>query len=196
VLMNPLEHGVDYAAQALTKYAGGHSDFLMGSVAARGAAATRLKTMDTVFGGHVSPDDAFLCLRGLRTLLLRLEQSGRSGLDLAARLEAHPKIAQVLHPGLPSSPDHAVFTRHFSGPAGCFAFILDGLDARAGEAIAERMSLFRLGFSWGGYESLVLPCDRQIRRTAVPWSAPGALLRLSVGLEHVEDLWAEIRATI
>lgn len=196
VLMNPLDLGVDYAAQALTKYAGGHSDFLMGSVAARGDHATRAKDKDVLFGGHVSPDDAFLCLRGLRTLLLRIEQSGQSGLALANKLEAHPKIARVLHPGLGSSPDHTLFSQQFSGSAGCFAFILDGISARDGEAIAERLKLFRLGFSWGGYESLVLPCDRQIRRTAVPWTAEGALLRLSVGLEHVDDLWADLEAAL
>jgi cystathionine beta-lyase len=98
----------------------------------------------------------------------------------------------VLHPGLESHPDHALFKRQFTGSSGCFAFVLDGIDARAGEAIAESMHLFRLGFSWGGYESLILPCDRQIRRTAVPWTAEGALLRLSVGLEDVDDLWADL----
>ncbi|MBL4537081.1 MAG: cystathionine beta-lyase [Oceanicaulis sp.] len=192
LLMNPLDLGVDYAAQALTKYVGGHSDFLMGAVAARGDAAARLKDKDVLFGGHVSPDDAYLCLRGLRTLSLRIERSGASGLALARQLETHPKVAWVLHPGLESHPDHALFSRQFNGSSGCFAFVLDGLDARAGEAIAESLHLFRLGFSWGGYESLILPCDRQIRRTAVPWTAEGALLRLSVGLEDVDDLWADL----
>ncbi|EAP90939.1 cystathionine beta-lyase [Oceanicaulis sp. HTCC2633] len=192
VLMNPLELGVDYAAQALTKYAGGHSDFLMGSVAARGESAARLKDKDVLFGGHVSPDDAYLCLRGLRTLLLRIERSGASGLHIARQLEAHPKIARVLHPGLQSHPDHALFNSQFTGASGCFAFVLDGVNARDSEAMAEACHLFRLGFSWGGYESLILPCDRQIRRTAVAWQAEGALLRLSVGLEDAEDLWADL----
>ena len=192
LLMNPLELGVDYAAQALTKYVGGHSDFLMGSVAAKGEAAKRLKDKDVLFGGHVSPDDAYLCLRGLRTLSLRIERSGASGLALAQKLEDHPKVSRVLHPGLESHPDHAVFKRQFSGPSGCFAFVLDGVEARESEAMAEACHLFRLGFSWGGYESLILPCDRQIRRTAVPWKAEGALLRLSVGLEDADDLWADL----
>ena len=150
VLMNPLELGVDYAAQALTKYAGGHSDFLMGSVAARGESAARLKDKDVLFGGHVSPDDAYLCLRGLRTLLLRIERSGASGLHIARQLEAHPKIARVLHPGLQSHPDHALFSSQFTGASGCFAFVLDGVNARDSEAMAEACHLFRLGFSWGG----------------------------------------------
>ena len=90
----------------------------------------------------------------------------------------------------------ALFSQQFNGSAGCFAFILDGINAKDGETIAERLNLFRLGFSWGGYESLVLPCDRQIRRIAVPWTAEGALLRLSVGLEHVEDLWADLETAL
>ena len=192
ILMNPLELGVDYAAQALTKYAGGHSDFLMGSVAAKDEAAVRLKTKDVLFGGHVSPDDAYLCLRGLRTLSLRIERSGASGLAIAKALEAHPKVSRVLHPGLESHPDHALFKNQFNGASGCFAFVLDGVDARESEAMAEACHLFRLGFSWGGYESLILPCDRQIRRTAVDWKAEGALLRLSVGLEDADDLWADL----
>lgn len=192
ILMNPLELGVDYAAQALTKYAGGHSDFLMGSVAAKDEAAVRLKTKDVLFGGHVSPDDAYLCLRGLRTLSLRIERSGASGLAIAKALEAHPKVSRVLHPGLESHPDHALFKNQFNGASGCFAFVLDGVEARESEAMAEACHLFRLGFSWGGYESLILPCDRQIRRTAVDWKAEGALLRLSVGLEDADDLWADL----
>jgi len=195
-LMNPLALGVDYAAQALTKYAGGHSDFLMGSVAAKGEAARRLKSQETVNGLHVSPDDAFLCLRGLRTLPLRIERSGQTGLELAARLAAHPRIARVLHPALPASPDHAVYARQFNGPAGCFAFIVKDASQAQGEAIAEACQLFAMGFSWGGFESLILPCDRQIIRTAVPWQADGALLRLSVGLEDVEDLWADLEAAL
>lgn len=192
ILMNPLELGVEYAAQALTKYVGGHSDFLMGSVAAKGEAAKRLKDKDVLFGGHVSPDDAYLCLRGLRTLSLRIERSGASGHALAQKLEDHPKVSRVLHPGLESHPDHALFNRQFNGSSGCFAFVLDGVEARESEAMAEACHLFRLGFSWGGYESLILPCDRQICRTAVPWKAEGALLRLSVGLEDADDLWADL----
>jgi len=128
----------------------------------------------------------------LRTLLLRIERSGASGLAIARQLEAHPKVSRVLHPGLESHPDHALFQSQFSGSSGCFAFVLKGVDARESEAMAEACHLFRLGFSWGGYESLILPCDRQIRRTAVPWNAEGALLRLSVGLEDAEDLWADL----
>ena len=196
LLMNPLELGVDLAAQALTKYVGGHSDFLAGAVVARAGMAHALKSRETLYGQHVSPDDAFLALRGLRTLSLRLERSGANGLELARRLEAHPKVARVLHPGLPSSPDHALFASQFAGSAGCFAIVLDGVDARGGEAIAETLSLFGMGFSWGGFESLALPCDRQIKRTASPWKAEGALVRFSIGLEDVEDLWSDLAAAL
>ncbi|MBI1265536.1 MAG: cystathionine beta-lyase [Alphaproteobacteria bacterium] len=195
-LMNPLALGVDYAAQALTKYAGGHSDLLMGSVAARGEAAKRLRSQETVNGLHVSPDDAFLCLRGLRTLPLRIERSGETGLELARRLETHPRVGRVLHPALPSSPDRAAYARQFTGPSGCFAFTVKDASPAQGDAIAEACQLFAMGFSWGGFESLILPCDRQIIRKAAPWKPAGALLRLSVGLEDVEDLWADLEGAL
>lgn len=196
ILMNPLDFGVDYAAQSLTKYAGGHSDLLMGSVAARGDAAKRVEASARLNGLHVSPDDCFLVLRGLRTLTLRLERSGANGLELARRLETHPRIARVLHPALESHPDHGLFARQFKGCAGCFSVVLDGVGPREGEAIADALHLFGIGFSWGGFESLVLPCDRQLIRTAVPWQAEGALIRISAGLEAVDDLWADLEQAL
>ncbi|MCP2679755.1 cystathionine beta-lyase [Maricaulaceae bacterium NA33B04] len=192
LLMNPLDLGVDFAAQSLTKYVGGHSDFLAGAVVARGSMSDELKTREGLYGQHMSPDDGFLAMRGLRTLSMRLERSGASGLEIAKRLEALPKIARVLHPGLESHPDHTLFKRDFSGAAGCFSFVLDGINARDGEAMIEQLKLFGIGFSWGGYESLVMPCDRQLKRTAVPWKGEGALIRLSIGLEDVEDLWSDL----
>ncbi|MEO1038085.1 MAG: cystathionine beta-lyase [Pseudomonadota bacterium] len=196
VLMNPLDLGVDYAAQALTKYVGGHSDFLMGAVSARGEAAIRARKLAERYGLHVSPDDAFLALRGLRTLGLRMDRSGQTGLELARRLDAHPRVARVLHPGLASSADHALFQRDFTGAAGCFSLILKDADARAGEAFVDQLELFGIGFSWGGYESLALSCDRQIRRSCPQWDETGALIRLAIGLEDVEDLWAALEASL
>lgn len=196
VLMNPLELGVDFAAQSLTKYVGGHSDILAGAVVSRGEPAKTLQDRESLYGQHVSPDDAFLALRGFRTLPLRLERSGASGVELARRLEAHPRIRKVLHPALPSSPDHALFQTQFSGSAGCFSVVLDAMGADACEQMCERLTLFGQGFSWGGFESLALPCDRQLRRTAKPWTESGALLRLSIGLEDVEDLWADLEMAL
>jgi cystathionine beta-lyase len=196
VLMNPLDHGIDYAAQALTKYIGGHSDFLAGAVCARSEAAEALRSRETLYGQHVSPDDAFLALRGFRTLSLRLERSGANSVILAERLANLPKVARVLHPAHERCQDNALYQRFFSGSAGCFSIILNGVSPRESEAMAERLHLFGMGFSWGGFESLVLPCDRQIRRTAVPWKAEGALLRFAVGLEDVEDLWADLEQAL
>ncbi len=196
MLMNPLDLGVDFAAQSLTKYVGGHSDFLGGAVVARGKGAKALQDRASLYGQHMSPDDGFLALRGMRTLAMRLERSGANGLELAERLQAHPKIARVLHPGLASHPDHALFKRDFSGAAGCFSFVLNDISPRDGEALIEKLKLFGIGFSWGGYESLVLPCDRQLKRTAVPWDGEGALIRLSVGLEDLDDLWADLEQAL
>ncbi len=195
-LMNPLELGCDLAAQALTKYAGGHSDVLMGSVAARGQIASALKRAESLYGFHVSPDDAFLVLRGMRTLGIRMQKSGESGLELARRLASHPRVSCALHPALQVHPDNSLYTRDFSAPAGCFSFVVEGLDGPGGEAFVNRLELFGIGFSWGGFESLALPCDRQIQRTAVPWRADGALIRLSVGLEDVDDLWADLEQAL
>ena len=196
LLMNPLELGVDFAAQSLTKYVGGHADFLMGSVAARSGHAEALARREIRYGLHVSPDDAFLALRGYRTLALRMERSGASGLEIARRLRAHPRIAHVLHPGLEDSPDHALFRRDFSGAAGCFGVVLKDVTPREAEAMLDRLELIALGFSWGGFESLAMPCDRQLRRTAGSWSADGALIRLAIGLEDVDDLWADIEQAL
>lgn len=192
VLMNPLDHGIDYAAQALTKYVGGHSDFLAGAVTARGEAADALRSRESLYGQHVSPDDAFLALRGFRTLSLRLERSGANSVILAERLAELPIVAHVLHPAHEKFSYNALYKKYFSGSAGCFSIVLNGITPRAGEAMAERLTLFGMGFSWGGFESLVLPCDRQIRRTAVPWKEDGALLRFAIGLEDVDDLWADL----
>lgn len=196
VLMNPLDLGVDFAAQSLTKYVGGHSDILAGAVVSREHQAKTLKERESLYGQHVSPDDAYLALRGFRTLALRLERSGASGFELAQRLQNHPRVKNVLHPALPDHRDHALFKAQFSGSAGCFSIVLDRMGPEACEALCARLSLFGQGFSWGGFESLALPCDRQLRRSAVPWKETGALLRLSIGLEDVEDLWSDLEMAL
>tara|TARA_R110002072_G_scaffold134172_2_gene274836 strand:+ start:958 stop:2100 length:1143 start_codon:yes stop_codon:yes gene_type:complete len=190
-LMKPLELGADIASQALTKYAGGHSDLLLGAALGRGEAAEKLKWAEGLYGWHVSPDDAWLALRGLRTMGLRIERSGQSGLTIARWLESRTDVGTVIHPALPSHPDHALFKRDFSGPCGVFAFTLPGYDRKQSEAFLDALDLFGLGFSWGGYESLAIHCDPQLKRTATD-RHDGALIRLAIGLEDPEDLMADL----
>jgi cystathionine beta-lyase len=197
VLFKPLAHGVDLSAQALTKYVGGHSDLFMGSVAtADEGLATKLKTAMRDHGWAVSPDDAYWMLRGLRTLTTRLARHGASSLAVAEWLEAQPEVARVLHPALPGFPDHALWKRDFTGANGLFSFELQPAPDAAVHALLDRLELFGLGFSWGGFESLAIYCDPQLKiaRTAEPWSAPGPIVRLHIGLEEPDDLIADLRA--
>jgi cysteine-S-conjugate beta-lyase len=190
VLFNPLELGVDISVQALTKYQGGHADLLLGALATRDAAraqALRL-TVKELGMGCGSAEDAYLTVRGLRTMTLRLERQAQSALEVARWLSSRAEVAQVLHPALESHPDHSLFARDFSGPAGLFSIVLKPASETQVAAILDGLHLFGLGFSWGGYESLIIPCDPQLKRTATQWRAPGPLLRLSIGLEHPADL--------
>jgi cystathionine beta-lyase len=188
----PFEHGVDLSIQAISKYQGGHADVFLGSV----ASATpewheRVWHTHKQLGMSVSPDDAFLALRGMRTLAVRLERQSASALRVAQWLAARPEVADVLHPALPSSPDHALWKRDFLGASGLFAVVLKAPVERV-KPMLESLQLFGMGWSWGGYESLIVPSDRQIIRTARKWSAEGTTLRLSIGLEHPDDLIADL----
>jgi cystathionine beta-lyase len=195
LLFRPLAHGIDLSAQALTKYVGGHSDLFMGAVATSDSAlATRLKALVRDLGAAVSPDDAYAMLRGLRTLPTRLDRHGESGLAVARWLEGRPEVARVLHPGLPGFPDHALFARDYAGPNGLFSIELVPAPETAVHAFLDALSLFGLGFSWGGFESLAIHCDPQLElaRTAEPWRAAGPIVRLHVGLEDPADLIADL----
>ena len=196
LLFKPLAHGVDLSAQALTKYVGGHSDVFMGSVAtADPKLATALKVATRDAGWSVSPDDAYQMLRGLRTLETRLARHGASGLEVARWLAGQPEVARVLHPALPDFPDHALFQRDFTGPNGLFSVELHPAPEPATNAFLDALTLFGLGFSWGGFESLAISCDPQLKtaRTAERWSAAGPVVRLHVGLEDPADLIADLR---
>ena len=196
VYFKPFDHGADLSIQALSKYQGGHADVFLGSVTSA-TAEWHKRVWDThkQLGASVSPDDAFLALRGMRTLALRLERQGASALRIAEWLAARSETAQVLHPALPTSPDHTLWKRDFTGASGLFGVVLKA-EPQGVKAMLESLKLFAMGWSWGGYESLITPSDRQIVRTARKWNAEGASLRLSIGLEHPDDLIADLEQAL
>jgi cystathionine beta-lyase len=193
----PLDHGIDISVQALTKYVGGHSDVLMGSAATvdpRLAAALDQGILD--FGWAVAPEDAYLMLRGLRTLPTRLGRHQENALAVAAWLADHPAVGQILYPTLAGAPDHDLWKRDFTGAAGLFSFVLDGWDCVRKDRFLDALHLFGLGFSWGGFESLAVDCDPQfsVRKTLPRFEGP--LIRLSVGLEDPGDLIADLEQAL
>jgi cystathionine beta-lyase len=184
----PFERGVDINIEAGTKYLSGHADLLLGLVSANTAWARRLRATYDAFAMCSSSDDAFLALRGMRTMELRMREQARAGLDLAQWLSERTEVQRVLHPGLPEHPDHALWKRDFAGAAGLFSVILNPAPRAAVEALLNALTLFGIGYSWGGFESLVIPFDCAKTRTATIWAPGGPALRFSVGLEDIEDL--------
>ena len=194
LLFPAMAHGIDLSAQSLTKYIGGHSDLMMGAVTAAPGVWTRLQEATYRLGQCAAPDDAFLAARGLRTLPIRLARQGESALKVAMWLAEHPKVDRVLHPALPSCPGHAFWARDFKGASGLFGFTLKAGGRADMAPFVDDLEHFGMGFSWGGFESLILPVEPRRYRTATTWSAPGQLLRLSVGLEDPDDLIADLDA--
>jgi cysteine-S-conjugate beta-lyase len=190
LLFPALSHGVDVSMMSLTKYVGGHSDAMMGSLTATPALWERLRNGTYQLGQAVSPDDCALMLRGLRTLDVRIARQGTSALSIAQWLATRAEVGRVLHPALPDCPGHAHFARDFAGPSGLFSFTLKDADKAARARFIDALSLFGIGFSWGGFESLVAPANPP--RSAVPWTGDGALVRLSIGLEDAGDLIADL----
>ncbi|MGA2313259.1 MAG: cystathionine beta-lyase [Xanthobacteraceae bacterium] len=187
-----LDHGVDLSIQAGTKYIGGHSDVMLGTVSANGATAARLKTTVGSSGWCVGPDDVYLGLRGLRTLAVRLDRHWRSGLAVARWLEQRPEVLHLLHPAMESHTGHALWKRDFTGASGLFSVVLKPVPQKAVYAFLDALELFGIGASWGGYESLAVPFDCTAVRSATRWQPGGPTVRFHIGLEAVEDLIADL----
>jgi cystathionine beta-lyase len=196
-LFKPLEHGVDVSLQSLTKYVGGHSDAFMGSAAARDpGVAARLQAGVVDLGWSVAAEDAYAMLRGLRTLDVRLRRHGESGLVVAEWLEAQDEVAAVLHPALPGAPGHELWKRDFSGACGLFALVLRPAPAEASAAFLDALKIFGLGFSWGGFESLAIDCDPQLKVRNLRREYGGGLVRLHIGLEDPADLVVDLERAL
>jgi cystathionine beta-lyase len=186
--------GIDLSILACTKYIGGHADLMLGSVTASPAVAPKLEQARRVLGQAGAPDDAWLALRGLRTLGLRLQRHQENGLKVARWLAGQEQVARVLHPALPSCPGHEYWARDFKGASGLFGFVLAGGDAAARARLIDSLELFGIGYSWGGYESLALPSDPV--RTATRPEYKGPAVRLHIGLEDPDDLIADLAAAL
>ena len=192
LLFPPHERGVDLAIEAGTKYLSGHSDLLLGLVSANEEWLKPLRQTFDYFAMCAGPEDVFLALRGLRSMDLRLREAERQGLALARWLAARPEVSRVLHPALEHDPGHKIWKRDFLGSSGLFSVILKPAPKPALAALLDGLELFGLGYSWGGYESLIIPFDCRTYRTATVWNPEGPALRFSVGLEDIEDLKADL----
>lgn len=194
LFFKPFEHGVDVSLQAATKYLVGHSDAMLGVITTTEPHWQRLKTTVTGLGLAPGSEEAWLGLRGLRTLSVRLDRHQSNALAVAAWLEGRPEVARVLHPALPSHPGHDLWRRDFLGASGLFGVELKPVPKPALAAMLDGLGLFAMGYSWGGFESLVIPGDGSIVRTATDWHSEGPYLRLHVGLEDQGDLIADLEA--
>ncbi|NAW97947.1 MULTISPECIES: cystathionine beta-lyase [unclassified Vibrio] len=197
VNFSPFEHGVDISIQAATKYIVGHSDVMLGTAIANEKCWDQLREQSYLMGQCVSPDDAYLGLRGLRTLDVRLRQHAQNSLAIAHWLADQPEVDHVRHPALETCPGHEFYQRDFTGGNGLFSFVLKSSDTKATTALLDGMQHFSMGFSWGGFESLILANEPKsfdnLRTVAHPHFA-GTLIRVHIGLEDVDDLIADLKA--
>jgi cystathionine beta-lyase len=184
----PLQHGVSVSFQSATKYIVGHSDALLGTITCTNDVAPVVANTHEALGVSVNSEDCFLALRGLRTMALRLEHHRKAALDIAAWLQSRPEVERVLHPALPENPGYTLWKRDFRGASGLFSIILKPVPEAAVDRFLNALRIFGMGFSWGGYESLLVPFDCTQARTATRWSPGGPALRLQIGLEDPEDL--------
>jgi cysteine-S-conjugate beta-lyase len=188
----PLALGADIVIEALTKYVVGHADAMLGAVIANARAAKLIDAAKEGLGTSPGSEETYLALRGLRTLDVRLGRHMQSGLAMARWFEARPEVVRVLHPGLEKHPGHGLWKRDFTGASGLFSVVLKPAPEAALAAFLDGLKLFGMGYSWGGYESLVIPFNPTSYRTATTWPAQGTALRFHIGLEDIEDLKSDL----
>jgi cystathionine beta-lyase len=196
VYFNPLARGADLVLHAGTKMFVGHSDVMIGTVSANAAWWPKLNRTTRLFGTTVSPDDAYLMARGMRTLAIRMKEHSARSIEMATWLASQPDVLEVYHPALPSNPGHDIWKRDFSGAGSLFAFRLAPRPRSAIAAMVDGFEQFSMGYSWGGYESLCIPFDPTKSRSATTWTAEGNMFRMHVGLEDIGDLKADIGAAL
>ncbi|MEG3618021.1 cystathionine beta-lyase [Magnetovibrio sp. PR-2] len=191
----PFEHGVDISLQAATKYIVGHSDAMLGTVTMKDRALyEHIKTVAVGMGYSTAPDDAYLGLRGIRSLAARMPRHQDTGLELANWLVTRPEVETVLHPALPSCPGHDIWKRDFTGASGLFGFVLKGGPTKDDMArMLDNMKLFAMGYSWGGFESLIIPSDPRTMRTTYTWPYNQPVLRIQSGMEDPQDLRTDLQ---
>lgn len=185
-------HGADISIQAATKYIVGHSDAMMGTITCNERSFKATLRGHGHLGVTAGPDDIYLALRGIRTMGVRLRQHMETGIALARWLEQRPEVKEVIHPALENHPGHAIWKRDFKGASGLFAAVLYPVPEKALAAMLDGLELFGMGYSWGGYESLIVPAEPH--RSATEWKEEGPLLRIHAGLEHVDDLTTDLDA--
>jgi cystathionine beta-lyase len=190
----PFDHGVDVVVHAATKYLVGHADAMLGVITTTESATGPVAKTHDILGLCPGPEDVYLGLRGLRTLQVRLQRHQETALALADWLAQRPEVSKVIHPARPDHPGHALWQRDFTGSSGLFAIVLQPAAHDALAAMLDGLDLFGMGYSWGGYESLILPFDPSAYRTATKWQVEGPSLRLHVGLEDIDDLKADLDA--
>ena len=183
-------HGADISIQAATKYLVGHSDAMMGTVTCNKETWSQFKEAYEQMGQFAGPDDMYLTLRGIHTLDVRLERHMRNAINVAEWLRGRPEVDTVLYPALSNAPGHELWKRDFTGASGLFSIVLKPCSEKAAEAFLDQLSLFGMGYSWGGFESLAIPFTPH--RTATPWTAQGPCIRFHIGLENPDDLKADL----
>ena len=195
IFFRPIEHGVDISIQAGTKYLAGHSDLVIGMITtATDEVFKTIADQTYAFGDVASPDDCFLALRGMRSLSVRLERQSASAMKVARWLESRSEVKRVLYPALESDPGHALWKRDFAGASSLFGLAMHTTDEAAIARMVNGLALFRIGSSWGGYESLVAYNRMPIARAVIPWTETPFLLRMHIGLEDPDDLIADLEA--